>query len=244
VCRTLYNAKWFVVSRRKSRGKVGTEEETLAVALRSLALYVPVFLTAATFIAAAQPQTQQQQAPPDKPTDAPKILPNSTGTNGSAAPVDPKTYVIGPEDVISVGVFHEPDMTRMESVRPDGKITMPLIGDIQAEGLTPERLRTQLKQALSTLMNNPDVTITIMAVNSKRYTIAGQVMRPGPVALVLPTHVFDALSSVGFRDFANVKKIVILRGSERIKFNYNDVLHGKNLEQNILLQAGDTIYVP
>ena len=74
--------------------------------------------------------------------------------------------------------------------------------------------------------------------------IAGQVMRPGPVALVLPTHVFDALSSVGFRDFANVRKIVILRGTERIKFNYNDVLHGKHLDQNILLQPGDTIYVP
>jgi polysaccharide export outer membrane protein len=194
------------------------------------------------FIAVAQPPTQQ--TPPDKPADPPAVLPNSTGTNGSAAPVDPKTYVIGPEDVISIGVFHEQDLTRMESVRPDGKITMPLIGDMQAEGLTPERFRAQLKQALSTYINNPDVTITIMAVNSKRYTIAGQVNRPGPVALVLPTHVFDALSSVGFRDFANTKKIVILRGAERIKFNYNDVLHGKHLEQNILLQAGDTIYVP
>jgi len=158
--------------------------------------------------------------------------------------VDPKTYVIGPEDVLSISVFHEQDLTRMEAVRPDGKVTMPLIGDMQAEGLTPERFRAQLKQALSTYINSPDVTITIMAVNSKRYTIAGQVMRAGPVALVLPTHVFDALSSVGFRDFANVKKIVILRGTERIKFNYNDVLHGKHLEQNILLQPGDTIYVP
>ena len=213
----------------------------LAVVPKSLALYLPVFL-AATLIVVAQPPTQQ--TPPDKPTDPPAVLPNSTGTNGSAAPVDPKTYVIGPEDVISISVFHEQDLTRMESVRPDGKVTMPLIGDMQAEGLTPERFRAQLKQALSTYINNPDVTITIMAVNSKRYTIAGQVMRPGPVALVLPTHVFDALSSVGFKDFANMKKIVILRGAERIKFNYNDVLHGKHLEQNILLQAGDTIYVP
>ena len=214
----------------------------MAVVPKSLALYLSVFLAATMFIAVAQPPTQQ--TPPDKPADPPAVLPNSTGTNGSAAPVDPKTYVIGPEDVISISVFHEQDLTRMESVRPDGKVTMPLIGDMQAEGLTPERFRAQLKQALSTYINNPDVTITIMAVNSKRYTIAGQVMRPGPVALVLPTHVFDALSSVGFKDFANMKKIVILRGAERIKFNYNDVLHGKHLEQNILLQAGDTIYVP
>jgi len=190
----------------------------------------------------AQPPGQQQ--PPEKPADAPKTLPNSTGTNGAGAPVDPKMYVMGPEDVISISVFNEPQMTRTEVVRPDGKITMPLIGDLQAEGLTPERLKAQMTQALSTYVKNPDVTITVLAVNSKRYTISGQVMRSGPVALVLPTHVFDALSSVGFRDFANTKKIVIIRGSKRIKFNYKDVLHGKHLEQNILLEPGDTIYVP
>lgn len=218
----------------------------MAVAPISLALLLPVLFTASALIAGvqSQQQQQQQQQTPPETTEAPKTLPNSTGSNGSGAPVDPRTYVIGPEDVINIQVFHEPDLTRVESVRPDGKVTMPLIGDMQAEGLTPESFRTQLKQALSTYMNNPDVTITVMAVNSKRYTIAGEVMRPGPVALVLPTHVFDALSSVGFRDFANKKKIVIIRGSERLKFNYNDVLHGKHLEQNIFLQPGDTIYVP
>jgi polysaccharide export outer membrane protein len=146
--------------------------------------------------------------------------------------------------VLNIGVFHEQELSRVESVRPDGKITMPLIGDLQAEGLTPDRLKNQMKQALSSYINNPDVTITIMQVNSKRYTIAGQVNRPGPVALVLPTKVFDALSSVGFRDFANTKKIVIIRGTTRLKFNYNDVLHGKHTEQNVLLEPGDTIYVP
>ncbi|HTB14804.1 MAG TPA: polysaccharide biosynthesis/export family protein [Bryobacteraceae bacterium] len=210
---------------------------------RSLAF--PIFLMATALFASAQSQSQQQQQPPpDKPADGPKTLPNSTGSLGSGAPIDPKTYVIGPEDVLSIGVFHEAELSRSESVRPDGKITMPLIGDLQAEGLTPDRLRIQLKQALSTYINNPDVTITVMAVNSKRYTIAGQVMRPGPVALVLPTKVFDALSSVGFRDFANTKKIVIIRGTKRIKFNYNEVLHGKHLDTNILLEPGDTIYVP
>ena len=211
---------------------------------RSLALCLPVLLIAAALAGAqTQSQQQQQQPPPDK-ADAPKTLPNSTGALGSGAPVDPKTYVIGPEDVISIAVFHEQDLTRVEGVRPDGKITMPLIGDIQAEGLTPERLRTTLRDALSNFIKNADVTITIMAVNSKRYTIAGQVMRPGQVALVLPTRVFDALSNVGFRDFANTRKIVIIRGSKRIKFNYNDVLHGKHLEMNIFLEPGDTIYVP
>lgn len=212
---------------------------------RSPALYLPVFLIATALLAAAQTQSQQQQqAPPDK-ADAPKPLPNSTGALGSGAPVDPKTYMIGPEDVLSIQVFHEQDLSRIESVRPDGKITMPLIGDLQAEGLTPERLRAQLREALSgKFLNNPDVTITVMQVNSKRYTITGEVMRPGPVALVLPTHVFDALSNVGFKDFANKSKIVIIRGSKRLKFNYNEVLHGKKLDQNILLEPGDTIYVP
>jgi len=216
----------------------------LVLVPRSLALCLPVLLIAAALAGAqTQSQQQQQQPPPDK-ADAPKTLPNSTGALGSGAPVDPKTYVIGPEDVISIAVFHEQDLTRVEGVRPDGKITMPLIGDIQAEGLTPERLRTTLRDALSNFIKNADVTITIMAVNSKRYTIAGQVMRPGQVALVLPTRVFDALSNVGFRDFANTRKIVIIRGSKRIKFNYNDVLHGKHLEMNIFLEPGDTIYVP
>ncbi len=214
---------------------------------RSLALCLPVLVLATSLVGTAQSkvqQQQQQQASPDKPTDAPKTLPNSTGALGSGAPVDPKTYVIGPEDVISIGVFHEPELTRAEAVRPDGKITMPLIGDIQAEGLTPERLKAQLRDALSSYVKNPDVTITILAVNSKRYTIAGQVLRPGQVALVLPTRVFDALSNVGFKDFANTKNIKIIRGTKRLKFNYNDVLKGKHLEQNILLEPGDTIYVP
>ncbi len=158
--------------------------------------------------------------------------------------MDPKTYVIGPEDVLFVGVFHEPELTRAVAVRPDGKITMPLIGDMQAAGLTPERFSAQLKQALSTFINNPDVTVSLSQVNSKKYTVAGGVMRPGPYPLVVPTKVFDALSSVGFKDFANVKKIVIIRGDKRLKFNYKDVLHGKNLDQNIFLEPGDTIYVP
>jgi len=164
--------------------------------------------------------------------------------DATGAPVDPKTYVIGPEDILFIRVFREAELSGPVAVRPDGKITMALIGDMQAAGLTPERFSAQLKQALGTFINNPDVTVSLGQVNSKRYTIAGEVMRPGPYPLVLQTKVFDALSSVGFRDFANKGKIVIIRGDKRIKFNYNDVLHGKHLEQNIFLEPGDTIYVP
>jgi polysaccharide export outer membrane protein len=197
-------------------------------------------------IALATAQVPTQQPPtPEKPPEAPKTLPNSLSPDSATgAPVDPKSYVIGPEDVLYISVFHENELTRAASVRPDGKITMPLIGDLQAAGLTPERFSAQMKQALSSFIHNPDVTITVAQVNSKRYTVAGEVMRPGPYPLVLPTKVFDALSSVGFRDFANKGKIVIIRGDKRIKFNYKDVLHGKHLETNILLEPGDTIYVP
>jgi polysaccharide export outer membrane protein len=200
-------------------------------------------VVATALLAAAQTQSQQQQ-PPAKIDEAPKVLPNSQGPNGAAPAVDPNTYVIGVEDVVGIQVFHEEALSRQVTVRPDGKITMPLIGDLQADGLTPERLRKAIKDALGTLMNNPDVTITILGVNSKRYTIAGQVMRPGQVALVMPTKVFDALNNAGFRDFAATKKIKIIRGSKRIPFNYNEVLKGKKLEQNIFLEPGDTIYVP
>lgn len=210
---------------------------------RRLALCLPVFVVATAFLAAAQTQSQQQP-PPVKLPETPKVLPNSTGPDGAAPAVDPNSYVMGVEDVIGIQVFNEAQLSRQVTVRPDGKITMPLIGDIQAEGLTPERLRKAIKDALSTLMNNPDVTITIMGVNSKRYTIAGQVMRPGQVALVMPTKVFDALNNNGFQPFANTKKIKIIRGSKRIPFNYNEVLKGKKLEQNIFLEPGDTIYVP
>ena len=110
--------------------------------------------------------------------------------------------------------------------------------------MTPERLAAQLKQAISTYIKNPDVTVTIGQVNSKKYTMAGEVNRPGVYPLVTATHVFDALNAVGFRDFAKTTKIVIIRGSERIKFNYKDVLHGKHLETNILLEPRDTIHVP
>jgi polysaccharide export outer membrane protein len=213
--------------------------------LRRLALFSLLFSSLAALAAAAQAPTQQQPAPPaEKPAEAPKTMPNTPMGDTTGAPVDPKTYVVGPEDVLFIGVFHEPELTGPVGVRPDGKITKPLIGDIQAGGLTPERLAAQLKQAFSAYVNNPDVQVTVVQVNSKHYTISGEVGRPGQYPLVLPTKVFDALSGVGFHDFANKKKIVIIRGTERIKFNFDEVLKGKKLDQNIFLEPGDTIYVP
>jgi len=163
--------------------------------------------------------------------------------NGVA--VDPKTYVIGAQDVLSIKVWREQDFSGLYTVRPDGKITLPLIGDVQATGLTPERLGDQLKQGLSNYINSPDVSVSLQTVGSKKFYITGEVNRPGEYVLAIPTKVFDALSnSGGFRDFANKKKIIIIRGADRLKFNYQDILKGKNLEQNIFLENGDTVVVP
>ena len=163
----------------------------------------------------------------------------------SSVAVDPKTYVIGAQDILSIKVWREQDFTGLYTVRPDGKITIPLIGDVQASGLTPERLGEQLKKGLSNYINSPDVSVSLQSVNSKKFFVTGEVNRPGEYTLAVPTKVFDALSnSGGFRDFANKKKIIIIRGADRLKFNYQDILKGKNLEQNIFLENGDTVVVP
>src|SRR5690242_5081436 len=109
--------------------------------------------------------------------DAPRVT--NAGADPTAQPVDPRTYLIGPEDVLHLEVFRDNDMTRTVNVRPDGKITMPLIGDIQAEGLTPERLGAQIKEALAQYMNSPQVTVSVLAVNSKSFTVTGRVNRVG-----------------------------------------------------------------
>ena len=189
-------------------------------------------------------QNRSQGGAPEEPRSPgsanPVVKPDSI-----PAAVDPRTYVVGAEDVLFVRVWREPDFTASHLVRPDGKITLPLIGDVQAAGLTPERLADQIKQGLADFINKPDVDVSVQQVNSKKYFITGQVYRTGEFALVVPTRVFDALSNAGgFRDFANKKKIVIIRGTDRLKFNYNDILKGKALEQNVFLEPGDTVVVP
>jgi polysaccharide export outer membrane protein len=191
----------------------------------------------------AQPRSGQNPPPLPEKVEAPKPLAPGQ-TISPVAPVDPKTYVIGPEDVISVEVWREETFTKQHAVRPDGKITIPLIGDAQAAGLTPDRLAAQIAQALKEHINDPQVTVGVQQVNSKKYLITGGVNKPGSFPLVVPTSVFEALSQAGgFREFADKKHIVIVRGDRRIKFNWQDVVKGKNLEQNINLENGDTIVV-
>src|SRR5262249_37079916 len=130
-------------------------------------------------------------------------------------------------------------------VRPDGKISMPLIGEIEAAGKTPEQLKSEITDALKNgYVVSPMVNVSVIAVNSKKYYINGEVNRPGAVPLVVPTPILEAISNAGgFKDFANQKDVVILRGTERLHFNYKEVIRGKKLEQNVFLQPGDYIIV-
>lgn len=188
-------------------------------------------------------QERQEKTEPGR-AEAPKTAVPAR-PEGVGEPVDPNRYVIGAQDILFVRVWREPDFTGPYGVRPDGKITLPLIGDVQAAGLTPQQLSKSLVKSLSKLINNPDVSVGVQAVQSKKYFIDGEVMHAGEFSLVTPTTVMEALSKAGgFRDFANKKKIRILRGTETLKFNYNEVSKGKNMEQNVLVENGDHIIVP
>ena|SRR5437016_3248316 len=198
-------------------------------------------------LASAMAADQVDQKATEKPAKAPdaQALKNPPKVAIVGAPVDPKSYIIGPEDVLMVKVWRENDLSGPVSVSPDGKISMQLINEVQAAGLTPDQLARQITQKLGNLMQHPEVTVQVASVNSKKFFISGEVNHPGAFPLVVPTHVMEALiQSGGFRDFAKLSKIYVLRGSTKYHFNYKDVSKGKHSEQNILLENGDTIFVP
>lgn len=160
-------------------------------------------------------------------------------------PQDDHPFVLGAEDQITVLIYGSPEFSGAHMIRPDGKITMPFLGDVTAAGSTPLELSGAIKERLKKYIVDPDVSVSVSAVNSKRYYIQGEVNRTGEYKLLVPTKVLEALVNAGgFRDFANQKKIVIMRVTgERLNFNYRDVIKGKNMDQNIYLKPGDIIIV-
>lgn len=156
-----------------------------------------------------------------------------------------KPYVIGPLDVLEVKVWNDPKLSGIVDVATDGTISMPLIGSVNASGLTAAELVVELKDKLSAVIIEPEVNIQVVRINSKKYAIFGGCMRQGEFPLVGDVTVLDAFANCGgFKDFADLKKIYILRGSQRLKFNYKDVIRGKHMEQNIPLENGDRIVIP
>src|SRR5215472_9821995 len=191
-------------------------------------------------LTAVAAQAQQAQ------NDAAKRQTTSSGA--VPATTDP-TYIIGPQDVLDIDVWQETELTRSVPVRPDGRISLPLLNDVQAAGLTPTQLADQLTTKFKKFVANPQVTVIVTQINSQRVYILGEAARPGAYPLLPGMTVLQALSSAGgFTIFANPKKVYVLRkesGKEvKYPFNYKEVIAGKNPGQNIDLRAGDHIIVP
>jgi len=173
----------------------------------------------------------------------------SQATSSPAQTADDPAYRIGAQDVLRIDVWREDQLTRTVPVRPDGKITLPLLNDIQAVGLTPMELAGVIRDELKKYLTNPQVTVSVSEINSRRVYVSGEVNKAGAYQLLPHMTVLQALSgSGGFTAFARIKSIYVLRNENgkpvRIPFNYKEAIAGKNPEQNIELQPGDVVVVP
>jgi polysaccharide export outer membrane protein len=195
------------------------------------------FVTTSTW---AQSDAAATAAKPDKTAPENQTAPESAGV--------PPDYVIGADDTLRIVVWKEPDMNATLPVRPDGRISLPLLDDVQAAGLTPVQLKDSITTKLKKYIADPRVTVVVTAMNSQRIFVTGEVTRSGAMALLPHMTVLQALSTAGFNQFANLKGIYLLRmeNGQQVKlpFNYKEVVKGRRPEQNILLKPGDTIVVP
>jgi polysaccharide biosynthesis/export protein len=209
--------------------------------LKSTALVVAVAAGVCLAAQAAAAQTQPQVATRTSAPAAPTTVPTGVEL--------PPGYTIGTDDVLTVVVWREGDLSTDVSVRPDGMITLPLVNDVQAKGLTPDQLRLDLTERIAKFVEEPSVTVVVKQINSRKVYITGMVGKVGPFNLSGPTTVLQLISMAGgLNEFAKQKNIVIMRNEgdrqRALKFNYKDVIQGKNLQQNIELQPGDTVIVP
>ena len=171
-------------------------------------------------------------------------------TSGSPVRAHDDTYIIGVDDVLSINVWKEAEVSKTVPVRSDGKISLPLAGEVQASGETPHQLEKELATKLQSFISEPEVTVIVTEIKSQKFNILGMVLKPGSYPLTNASTVLDAIAIAGgFRDFAKQKSIYVLRqnpdGSQaRLPFNYKEVIKGKDLAQNVKLQPRDTIVVP
>jgi polysaccharide export outer membrane protein len=198
--------------------------------------------------APAQPAAAQPS--PAKPAEnKPDVTVSKTESAMPATPMPlgagGKPYEIGRLDVLEVRVWNDPKLTAVYDVRPDGMLSMPLIGEFPVDGLTVPQLTAIVKEKLTAFIGDPEVNIQVVRFNSKHFTIIGGCAKQGETPLIGDVTVLDALANCGgFREFANTKKIKVYRGKQEFKFNYKEVLQNKHMEQNILLQPGDRIVIP
>lgn len=203
-----------------------------------------LYLVLAASLISSSNQAQDQQKPAATESPSPK------GSAGAAPNVTPDAdYKIGPQDVLRIDVWKEAEISRSEPVRPDGKISLPLLNDVQAAGLTANQLSAVITEGLKKFITNPQVTVSVTEINSRRVYVTGEVARAGAFPLLPNMTVLQVLSSAGgFTQFARIKNIYVLRieDGKQVKhpFNYKDVVNGKKPEENVLLQSGDVIVVP
>lgn len=174
---------------------------------------------------------------------------SSANPNAAVIPPAPPGYVIGPEDVLSIYFWREKDLSGDVIVRPDGRISLPLMNEFAAAGLTPDQLREKIMAVADKYVQDPNLTIIVKQINSRRVYITGMVNKSGPYSLMAPTTVVQLIAMAGgLQDYAHKNKIVVMRNengrSVSYRFNYEEVIDGKNLKQNIELKPGDTVIVP
>jgi len=208
---------------------------------------VGIVLLACALFAAAQ--TDSKSA---KLTDSKAVIPierTNVSVPTAGSPVS-EEFVIGTGDVLAINVWKEPEVSRDVPVRSDGRISLPLVGEIRAGGRTAKQLEAEISAKLKDYVSEPEVTVIVKEIKSQKFNVLGMVMRPGSYVLTNPTTVLDAIAMAGgFRDFAKQKDIYVLRraadgNQTRMPFNYKDVVKGHKSTQNIVLQSNDTIVVP
>jgi polysaccharide export outer membrane protein len=208
---------------------------------------VPALL--AGFVLLSQVHAQDSQAQASAKTQGQKTDPGVSASSPATLVTQDTEYRIGPQDMVQIDVWKEPEITRTIPVRPDGKVSLPLLNDVQAAGLTAMQLAGVIREGLTKYLTNPQVTVTVTTINSRRVFLTGELSRTGALPLLPNMTVLQALSSAGgFTPFARMKDIYILRvenGKQtKYPFHYKDVVKGKRPEENILLQPNDVIVVP
>jgi polysaccharide biosynthesis/export protein len=207
-------------------------------------IHLAVLLWMGLSASATLSQTQQAATTASKSEDRNSARSSDEAQTSNVAP----DYVIGADDTLHISVWKEPDLTETLPVRPDGKISMPLLNDITAAGLTPLQLRNEITERLKKYIADPRVTVVVTGMNSRRIFVTGEVTHTGPMTLLPHMTMLQALAQAGFTQFANPKAIYLLRNEngkqQKLPFNYKEVVKGNHPEQNIQLKPGDTIVVP
>jgi polysaccharide export outer membrane protein len=204
-------------------------------------------LLGCTLLAATQTSKSENKLTDSNSITAVEMTNSAVPTRDAAVSEE---FVIGTGDVLAINVWKETEVSRVVPVRSDGRISLPLVGELQAGGRTPKQLETEISTKLKDFVSEPEVTVIVQEIKSQKFNVLGMVMKPGSYVLTNPTTILDAIAMAGgFRDFAKQKDIYVLRSAAdgtqaRLPFNYKDVVKGHSSAQNIALQSNDTLVVP